>query len=332
MKRGLTLWADNHNSNVQNSGLPKVNINIVDSQASSKVAVEAYQRLRSETTTPLVFSTYTNVASAIAPFVKRDNVAVLQAGQGTRTPKLGKTFIQIVPSYEQQSTAVLHSLLKKHVRSLTIIGPSNDEAFSDEAKRLTEVACPKLGCKVSKFVSEDADGSNAKLAGSKAERTHADAIVAMGVPTQIVPVLQKLNTDSYKGVRMGYTDFNNIAASGKYTLLRNSLFSAFYHDPNNPTTKALDKAYRRSYDSSPKSYTYAAYETGQLIDAVLERVKQRGTNWTGESIVKAAEHVKVKSIAGTLTVGTDRRTHQPIAVNTVNGHAIKRVNLWKPSK
>lgn len=329
MSRGLEIWAAQHNADVESTGLPKVEVEIVDSQASSTVAVQAYQRLRSKTETPLLFSTYTNVAAAVAPFVERDEVTVLQAGQGTRTPDLGPSFIQITPSFAAQSNAVMDAALKEGVKKIAVIGPADDVAFEDEANRLTDEICPDLGCEVTGYIPEATDGSDGGIAAIKATETGADAIFSMGVPTQIEPVLQQLNTDDWDGYRLGFTDFGNVLAGGKADLLENSIYSAFYYDTEDDVTKAFIDEHKKQYDSEPLTYTFAAYKAGQLMDGVLTHMVDEEMSWDGPSILEASQEVTVPSISGDLKVDADRRLTEPIAVYGQSDGKNKLIELFQ---
>ena len=333
MANGLEIWADEHNANVKDTGLPKVDFEIADSQADSNVAVQAYQRLRAKHPSPVLFSTYTNVGAAIAPFVARDGVVVLQAGQGTRTPELGDSYIQTISSIAAQVDAVLKvGVEKRGFKDVVMIAPDDDVAFTDEAKRISEETCPELGCELLEFVPQSPDGSDGSLAAIKAQRKNPGAILILGVPTQIEPVLKQLRVDKYDGPILGLTDFSNVFAGGNIELLETAMWAGFYVDMEAPATKSFIDETQKRFNIEPQTYAYAAYKTGQMIDAMLAHMQENDMSWTAEAVQEAIQAVRVDTVAGTLKVGNDRRIHEPISVSVLKGDQPEIIEIVEPEE
>jgi ABC-type branched-subunit amino acid transport system substrate-binding protein len=333
MAHGLQIWADEHNANIKQSGLPKVDFEIADSKADSKVAVQAYQRLRAKHPSPLLFSTYTNVGAAIAPFVQREGVVVLQGAQGTRTPELGENYVQTISSIAAQVDAVLKvGVEKHHFKDVVMIAPDDDVAFSDEAKRVSEKTCPALGCKLLEFVPQSPDGSDGSLAAIKAQRKHPEAILILGVPTQIEPVLQQLRVDKFEGPILGLTDFSNVLAGGNLHLLETAMWAGFYVDMESAATKSFIAKTQQRFKVKPQTYAYAAYKNGQMIDAMLAYMQKNKMSWNGDDIMKTLKSITVDTVAGSLSVGEDRRVHEPISVSVLKGSVAEITEVVEPER
>lgn len=289
MLTGLELWAEDFNKSAKDKGLPEVKIASADSEADASTGIQAYQQLKSQSKVELVYSTYTNVGTAVAPFATRDKVAVMQAAQGNITPELGPTFTQALPSEKSEFEATIPEAVKAGAKRIAAVVIKNDKAYHDEAETLKTDTCPKEGCEIVKVVEEEPDGSDGKLAAIQALSSKPDAIVVWGTYVQTGPVLQQLRTAGFSGLILSDAGFDEtVAKAGTGNAsVQNAIFPRFYVDMDKRETKEFFKEYEAKRKTEPLGYATEAYVGGQLIGAAIEYMDEEKLAWTGPNIVKA---------------------------------------------
>lgn len=330
VRAALDIWAEEFNGEAAESGLPKVKFKYEDSQASASVAVKAYQKMQSGTKVPIVISSYTNVLSAFAPFATREDVAVLQAGQGSNVTNLGPTVSQLLVGYQKQMTQVMPEVIKAGVKTIATVAVSDNEAFVIEADRMKKEFCPELGCEVVAQATMASDASDAAAAATKVGAENPDAVFISGVTTQIVPVATKLKNDGYKGIIIGSTDLDELVTSGHEELIEGAIFGSFFVDEKDPKFVDFAQKFEKKQGHKVPGYAISGYKTGQIIRALLTKMVDENRSWDGKEILKSTLELQdVPTIAGNISFDKDRRIVEEFNIMTIrNGkrEVVSQVN------
>jgi branched-chain amino acid transport system substrate-binding protein len=325
IRQGLDIFAKQKAGN--GVGLA---LTYVDSQADPRIGFQGYQRLSTRDGVEVIVLTYTNVAIAVAAQANRAGTAMFNMTQGAVTD-LGKNFTSSIPSFPNQAAVAIKDATDKGIKKVATIY-ENTESIVRLNRQIADEFCPKYGCEVVAAEQIPSGGTDVAAQVTAAIGKSPDAIIALGVATQLIPIMRELKTRAFAGKVISVSEMDNLLSSGNAALAEGATYSLPSPQKEGAAYKRFAEAYRATYKREAPLWAAQGFQAGEIVGAVVDKLKTDGKDWSAANFVTELKSGKFSTIFGEVNFGTDGRIRQPLSLVTIRDGQRQLVRVVAPEE
>ena len=273
--KGFKLWESNVNKKGGFLG-KKVQIIIYDDKSDPQTAKSIYTQLILRDKVDLVFGPYSSgITEAILPVTEKYGYPVVVSGASADSlwQKGYKYVFGVYAPASKYTLGFLELLIKNDFQTVAIV--YSDDAFSKDIAAGAKKWAERFVLKTVLYESFKKDTENLDFIALKAKASNAQALIVCGHFDESVNM--RLSLKRIKWYPKAYFASVGPALPAFYAKLKSNVNYVFsssqweYGGGKTPGCKEFYDAYTHAYNEAPSYHAAAAYASGQILEAAIEK-------------------------------------------------------------